>query len=288
MERYDYYALGERLQNIIQFAVDVQALCEYADVKDGLGKKVFDQAAHAVDRQLNDWFNDDVDPRHDQIGVYPAGLKAVVAERLPLGTARMGKCVGPCWVGVAEHALHRAMLIIEDAKLGPLNYYDFGTGMANGAPIYLASHKDAWLGFDRHQLIAELTIELAAAEARETDVGEAKADRSVDSDSIEEVHSSDSSKRPSWNADLKILTTPCGNTRPYFGQAKNCHVVLSEFQRSDWPTRIDDPLPYKPAVNPCKRVEETCKTLNTDLTGMRFRVADGGKSFLWEKIENSG
>jgi hypothetical protein len=64
------------------------------------------------------------------------------------------------------------------------------------------------------------------------------------------------------------------------GPAKNVVAVLIAFEEAHWPQRIDDPLPE--GLDPRRRLNETLRSLNKNLAGIRFFADGTGKGICWE------
>lgn len=85
--------------------------------------------------------------------------------------------------------------------------------------------------------------------------------------------------KPHWNLDTGELkfNGEIAKTIKNLGAAVNVKKLLNVFQEDDWPVRVDDPL--DPG-----RLRETIKSLNNNLSGIRF-VSDGtGEGCRWEPI----
>ena len=68
------------------------------------------------------------------------------------------------------------------------------------------------------------------------------------------------------------------------GQAKHVIPVLNAFQEANWPNRMDDPLPGGPDD---ERLRDTVKSLNSQLTIIRFSADGTGQGFVWERVEEN-
>lgn len=89
---------------------------------------------------------------------------------------------------------------------------------------------------------------------------------------------------PNWNRDTGELTV--GGTLAKriknTGQAVNVVRILNAFQEDGWPVRIDDPLLN--GRDPV-RLRETIKSLNRNLSLLRFSPNGTGESVVWKRLE---
>jgi hypothetical protein len=96
---------------------------------------------------------------------------------------------------------------------------------------------------------------------------------------------------PKWDKEHGDLLLGDTVARKVAKQARNLIPVLDAFEAQGWPKRIDDPiaLPINPAraeepqrmVN-AQRLNDTVKTLNKDLNGMRFHADGTGTRITWQ------
>lgn len=70
------------------------------------------------------------------------------------------------------------------------------------------------------------------------------------------------SLKPVWDKDLNRLTLGDVLVKEYKTPAPNQQLILSVFQEEGWPSRIDDPLPPAPDLDPKRRLHETIISLN--------------------------
>src|SRR5947208_16269474 len=77
---------------------------------------------------------------------------------------------------------------------------------------------------------------------------------------------------------------PAGASNTFGSLAPVQDTILSVFQESGWPTRIDDPLPPAAGQDPKLRLREVVKRLNRHQRPylIRFRTDGRGKGILWE------
>jgi hypothetical protein len=90
--------------------------------------------------------------------------------------------------------------------------------------------------------------------------------------------------RPHFDASTGELTLRGEMVREYAKRAKNCFAVLSAFEESEWPPCIDDPL--RDGKN-AERLNNTVRSLNNGLRGIRFHAAGDGESIRWKSQTNS-
>jgi hypothetical protein len=92
---------------------------------------------------------------------------------------------------------------------------------------------------------------------------------------------------PHWNRDNGNLTVSgklakrIRNIKSN-GSDNNVVRILDAFQESNWPNRIDDPLPFAPEGKRKQRRTDTINSLNDNLVGMRFRADGSTEGFCWE------
>lgn len=65
-------------------------------------------------------------------------------------------------------------------------------------------------------------------------------------------------------------------------KAENQEAVLRAFEEDGWPSRIDDPLPWKQGVDAKHRLSLTIQGLNRSLKVIRFSTDGTGEGILWE------
>jgi hypothetical protein len=97
--------------------------------------------------------------------------------------------------------------------------------------------------------------------------------------------------KPVWNSDSRELRVAELLVKRYRVPAPNQQMILSVFQEENWPDRIDDPLPHKPARVPKRALHDTIHSLNSSQInplirfygdgsgeGVRWRLVDAGES----------
>jgi hypothetical protein len=69
--------------------------------------------------------------------------------------------------------------------------------------------------------------------------------------------------------------------------AVNQRLLLAVLEEQNWPSRIDDPLPAAPELEPKQRLRETIKSLNRGQRPLRvrFRCDGSGTGLSWEPVE---
>ncbi len=90
-----------------------------------------------------------------------------------------------------------------------------------------------------------------------------------------------SGDKPNWNPDRLELAVRGQVIRAIRSRnvAGNVVRVLDTFEELAWPDRIDDPLPGGADE---ERLRDTVKSLNKDLSGIRFRADGTGKGIIWD------
>ena len=96
--------------------------------------------------------------------------------------------------------------------------------------------------------------------------------------------STDFIQTPKWNRDLRILSFDCQIVKQFKRAAPNQELLLSAFQESGWPNKIDDPLPQDFCVPPEHRLRETVKSLNKALQSSPIRFQMRNEHALWKLI----
>ncbi|MEQ9379955.1 MAG: hypothetical protein RJP95_03775 [Pirellulales bacterium] len=91
---------------------------------------------------------------------------------------------------------------------------------------------------------------------------------------------------PFWNQDLRELSLMDELVKRYRLPSPNQEMVLQAFQEEDWPTRVDDPLPPVPDLEPKRRLHDTIKSLNRHQKTrfIRFKGDGRGEGVIWEPI----
>jgi hypothetical protein len=94
---------------------------------------------------------------------------------------------------------------------------------------------------------------------------------------------------PTWDSDRRQLRVGSRIVKEFKVPAMNQEIVLTVFEEERWPTRIDDPLPWKSDIDPQRRLHDTINSLNRR---QRHRLihfsADGlAQGIRWELIENA-
>ncbi len=90
--------------------------------------------------------------------------------------------------------------------------------------------------------------------------------------------------RPSWRAALGELWRSGACVKQLRHEAANQRGVLAAFEEAGWPSRLADPLPPEPGVNPKTRLRETVRSLNRGQRCIRFRMDGTGLALRWQAI----
>lgn len=97
---------------------------------------------------------------------------------------------------------------------------------------------------------------------------------------------------PKWEKDTGELRLGSTIARQVASQARNARAVLDAFEAQKWPARINNPvaapIDHTRAEGPQRmanatRLNETIKTLNKDLEGIRFHADGTGTRITWER-----
>lgn len=105
------------------------------------------------------------------------------------------------------------------------------------------------------------------------------------------VKADDKQTKPvvNWNRETgelrvgKITAKTIRNLR----QAKSVVAILDAFQELEWPESMDDPLKRDANVDPTERLGDALKSLNRNLTGIKFRKNGTGEAIVWEILKPS-
>lgn len=91
---------------------------------------------------------------------------------------------------------------------------------------------------------------------------------------------------PSWDAVRRELRWRGMIVKKLKQPSYNQEIILSAFQETGWPERVDDPLPPRLGLNPKQRLHDTIKRLNRNqITQLiHFRGDGTGRGILWEQI----
>lgn len=90
-------------------------------------------------------------------------------------------------------------------------------------------------------------------------------------------------RRPHWDAVRRELRIDGLIVRRFERASTNQELLLSAFERQEWPERVDDPLPDEPYCDPKQRLHDTIKRLNRSLLPglIRFSGDGSGTGVLW-------
>lgn len=91
-------------------------------------------------------------------------------------------------------------------------------------------------------------------------------------------------QRPHWDAGRRELRVGDAVLKRFRVPAANQELIFAVFQEEGWPTRIDDPLPQDPDIDPKRRLNESIKRLNRNQSRHTIRFyGDGhGEGICWE------
>ncbi len=91
---------------------------------------------------------------------------------------------------------------------------------------------------------------------------------------------------PCWDAERRELRVGGRLVKSFRGSASNQTALLAVFEEEGWPTRIDDPLPITPTVEPKRRLHDAIKCLNRNHENhlVHFRGDGTGEGVLWEHV----
>jgi len=92
-----------------------------------------------------------------------------------------------------------------------------------------------------------------------------------------------SATKPVWDPRLRELRLGYRVIKRFRQPSANQEAVLSAFNDVDWPSRIDDPLPYCADLDPKERLRTTIKSLNRHQhhSLIRFHGDGTGEAVLW-------
>ncbi len=91
---------------------------------------------------------------------------------------------------------------------------------------------------------------------------------------------------PRWDRKLRQLLFDGCVVKRFRLPARNQEAVLSAFEEANWPSSIDDPLPWLPKQRCKERLHATIRCLNANHENrrIRFRGNGTGEAVLWEPI----
>lgn len=92
---------------------------------------------------------------------------------------------------------------------------------------------------------------------------------------------------PRWDSDLREFQYGGSIVKRFRTPSPNQETILAAFEEEGWPTRIDDPLPGAPEIDPKQRLHDTIKSLNRNQLDrrVRFRGDGTGEGVRWEPID---
>jgi hypothetical protein len=90
--------------------------------------------------------------------------------------------------------------------------------------------------------------------------------------------------KPQWRAGSRQLYFAGVLVKRLTQPAANLDLVLKTFELEGWCEHIDDPLPFKPEVDPRDRLHDTVRRLNDQRNPLLTFHLDGlGKGIYWER-----
>jgi hypothetical protein len=94
------------------------------------------------------------------------------------------------------------------------------------------------------------------------------------------------SVRPTWDKDRRALWFGAQLVKQFKVPAPNQELILAAFDEEAWPSRIDDPLPMHPAIDPKRRLHDTINSLNRNQKAMllRFQGDGTGEAICWSAL----
>ena len=94
---------------------------------------------------------------------------------------------------------------------------------------------------------------------------------------------------PTWDRDRQELRVGRQIVKQFKVPAPNQEVILATFEEEAWPSRIDDPLPPHPDLDPKRRLQDTIIALNRNqkTEALRFLGDGTGEGVCWHFIHGS-
>lgn len=91
---------------------------------------------------------------------------------------------------------------------------------------------------------------------------------------------------PVWDPNLKRLSFHGAVIKEFRVPSPNQELILTVFQELNWVPFIDDPLPPKSNIEPCRRLHDTIIRLNRHHRAkrLRFRGNGRGTGICWEVV----
>ncbi len=94
--------------------------------------------------------------------------------------------------------------------------------------------------------------------------------------------------RPFWDSARRELWFDHALVKRFRVPAPRQEIILAVFQEEDWPSRIDDPLPPQPAIDPKRQLHAVISSLNRHRKHplVHFSGDGTGTGVLWEASSN--
>lgn len=92
--------------------------------------------------------------------------------------------------------------------------------------------------------------------------------------------------RPHWDHERHELKVGSCVVKRFKSPALNQEIILMAFEEEKWPSRIDDPLPPVPELDPRRRLHDAIKCLNRHQVVhlLHFRGDGTGEGVIWENV----
>lgn len=92
--------------------------------------------------------------------------------------------------------------------------------------------------------------------------------------------------RPHWDCDSRELRFNGEIVKQFKVPSPNQEIVIMSFEEEQWPTCIDDPLPYRADRDPKQRLHDTIRSLNRNQKNrmLRFKGNGTGQGIIWEPV----
>ncbi len=92
---------------------------------------------------------------------------------------------------------------------------------------------------------------------------------------------------PHWDPERHELSVESCFVKRFKTPAMNQETILMAFEEESWPSRIDDPLPPLPEIDPRRRLHDAIKCLNRHQLHklVHFRGDGTGEGIVWEFVD---
>jgi hypothetical protein len=173
-------------------------------------------------------------------------------------------------------------LVSSYRKLGTVGMWREVRGGSNLRAIIETAYSLNLLSeMDRVWLIREIEEEPSPTQNPLDAANDAVPERRSQEAHVEVRTSRSDSNRPSWHAAeglLRIGETTVRSVRP-MENPSNIQRILDAFQVLGWPRQIENPLP-----NGQQQLHEALRSLNENLSAIRFHASHGGKLIYWDLV----